>query len=145
MDRSVPARIDRPASEIGAIIDATPAAGALLLRIHSTEIAGGDVARSRGPSWGEQPRPRPTAERSGAVPLAAVHRPVITSVRAGSEAARLKLRPGDKISSVVVPNPRAEPFWFGIPALMLLGCVALLQRQQRTTRGADGARASTTR
>ena len=39
---------------------------------------------------------------------------------------------GGKILGVVVPNPRAEPFLFAIPALALLGFIALLQRQRRT-------------
>jgi len=145
MDRLVPARVDRPASEIGAIIDATPGAGALLLRIDSTNISGDDVAKIARLKLGQSGDSAQRLNAAGLSVSSLSAAPVITSVRPGSEAARLKLRPGDKISSVVVPNPRAEPFWFAIPAMLLLGCVALLQRQRRTIRGADGVRASATR
>ena len=57
--------------------------------------------------------------------------PVIASVRPGSEAARLKLRPGDRTTSVSVPNERPSPFLFSIPALILLVGLAFIQRRRR--------------
>ena len=131
MDRLVPPRIDRPASEIGAIIDSLPGQGALLLRIESTDIAGDDVIKVARLKLGDTGDAAKRLNAAGLSVSSLSAAPVITAVRPGSEAARLKLRPGDKIGSVVVPNPRPEPFWFAIPALVLLGLVTLLQRQRR--------------
>jgi hypothetical protein len=52
--------------------------------------------------------------------------PTITSVRPGSEAARQRLRPGDTIEGVRVPNKRPSPFLFAIPAVAALFGLALL-------------------
>ena len=57
--------------------------------------------------------------------------PTITSVRPGSEAARQKLRPGDKIEAVSVPAERPSPFLFAIPALIALIGLAAMQRRRR--------------
>jgi hypothetical protein len=43
----------------------------------------------------------------------------------------LKLRPGDRIVSVNVPNERPSPFLFSIPALALLAGLVWVQRRRR--------------
>jgi hypothetical protein len=62
--------------------------------------------------------------------------PTITSVRPGSEAARQKLRPGDKIEAVNVLSERPSPFLFAIPALAALFGLVVLQRRRRAVRAA---------
>jgi hypothetical protein len=131
MDRFVPPRIDRPASEIGAIIDAAPGASPLLIRIESTDVIGDDVLKVARLTLGETGDAAKRLNAAGLSVSSLSAEPVITAVRPGSEAGRLKLRPGDKIRDVLVSNPRPEPFWFVIPALVLLGLVVLLQRQRR--------------
>jgi uncharacterized protein (TIGR03382 family) len=58
-------------------------------------------------------------------------------VRPGSEVARQKLRPGDKIEAVSVPSERPSPFLFAIPAIGLLAGLAWLQRRRRELRPAN--------
>jgi hypothetical protein len=65
------------------------------------------------------------------VVLAPGDEPTITSVRPGSEAARQRLRPGDRIEAVRVPNDRPSPFLFAIPAIAALLALALAQRRRR--------------
>jgi Domain of unknown function (DUF3394) len=66
--------------------------------------------------------------------------PVITSVRPGSEAARLKVKPGDKVDGLSVVNTnRPSPFLFAIPAIVLLAMLALLQRRRRSAQPALAA------
>ena len=60
--------------------------------------------------------------------------PTIASVRPGSEAARQKLRPGDKIEGVNVPNDRPSPFLFAIPALPRSSASSVLQRRRPPSR-----------
>jgi Domain of unknown function (DUF3394) len=140
MDRFVPPRIDRPAAEIVAIIDAAPGGAALLLRIESTDVMGDGVLKVARLKLGSEGDAAKRLNAAGLSLSSLSAAPVITGVRPGSEAARLKLRPGDKIANVLVPNPRADPFWFVIPALVLLGFVALLQRQRRMMPVAEAAR-----
>lgn len=56
---------------------------------------------------------------------------MIQSVRFGSEARKYGLQPGDKISAVVVPADRPTPYWFAIPALVVLGLILVAQRRRR--------------
>ena len=65
---------------------------------------------------------------------------MISSVRPGSEAARLKLKPGDKIDQLSVANTdRPSAFLFAIPADPAAGgpCVVAAQASRCTT-GAGG-------
>ncbi len=132
MDQFVPRRIERPASEIGAIIDGTPGAAALHLRIEGTDLMGEDVAKVARLKLGAEGDARKRLNVAGLSVSSLTAAPVITAVRPGSEAARLKLTPGEKIGSVLVPNPRPAGFWFAIPALALLGFVVFAQRTRRT-------------
>jgi len=68
--------------------------------------------------------------QSGIV-LASGPAPTIISVRPGSEAARLKLLPGDKIDALIVHSERPNPFLFAIPALFALAGIVLIQRRRR--------------
>ena len=95
-------------------------------------MAGDDVSKVVRLQLGETGDGRERLKSAGLVVSAFSAEPVITAVQHGSEAARLKLRPGDKISNVLVPNARPAPFWFAIPALALLALIAVLQRRRRT-------------
>jgi hypothetical protein len=66
--------------------------------------------------------------------------PTITAVRPGSEAARQKLRPGDKIETVSVLATRPSPFLFAIPAMLALLGMALLQRRRRAASAVPATR-----
>jgi hypothetical protein len=102
------------------------------LRVQSTNINSDDIIKTVRLTLGAKGDTRQRLNEAGLVVSSLTAAPTITSVRPGSEAARLKLRPGDKIDSVVIPNPRPEPFWFAVPALVLLGLVTLLQLRRRT-------------
>jgi hypothetical protein len=72
--------------------------------------------------------------------LSAGAAPTVTSVRPGSEAARLRIRPGDRIEGVSVLNERPSPFLFALPALALLLAIAMAQRRRSPKgRPADAA------
>ena len=131
MDRIAPPRINAPAADIGKTIEATQGAGTLRLRIQSTNAGGDDVIKTVRLGFGAKGDAVQRLNETGLVLSSLTADPAITSVRPGSEAARLKLRPGDRIDSVVVPNPRPDPFLFAIPALALLGLIAMLQLRRR--------------
>ncbi len=123
------------------MIDATPVNGSLRFKVETTDISGdpsnktvrlkmaaGDDARARLAATG--------------ITIASPSQPTISSVRPGSEAARLKLRPGDKVESVSVPNERPSAFLFAIPALIVFAGVALIQRRRREIKPVPAAQTS---
>jgi len=123
----------RPASDLVRLVEATPEGGTLRLRITTTDLDGDDVTKAVRLSLGKGDAAARLAD-TGLRFAALSSQPVIQSVRPGSEAARLKLRPGDRVESVSVPNTqRVNPFVFAIPAIALLTGLALLQRRRRAT------------
>jgi hypothetical protein len=132
MNMIYPAFDASPAARLASVVDATPEGGSLRLRLQTTDISGEDVVKSVRLKLGA---PAPAAERLAGAGIGVSGigvAPVISSVRPGSEAARLKLRPGDKIDSLSVANKdRPSPFLFAIPAIALLAGLALLQRRRR--------------
>jgi TRAP transporter 4TM/12TM fusion protein len=122
-----------PAARIASVIDATPDGGALRLRLQTTDITGEEVIKTVRLKLGP---PAPAAERLAAAGVGVsgmASAPVLTSIRPGSEAARLKLKPGDKVESLSVANKdRPSAFLFAVPAIVLLVALALLQRRRRS-------------
>ena len=129
-----------PAARLASVVDATPEGGSLRLRIQTTDITGEDVVKLVRLKLGP---PAPAAERLAGpgIGISGIGvSPVISSVRPGSEAARLKLKPGDKIESLSVANKeRPSAFLFAVPAIVLLGALALLQRRRRAAQPALAA------
>jgi len=130
MDRLVPPRVEVPAAELARVIEATKGAGTLRLKVATTAIDGDDVTKSIRLTLGESGDARKRLSDTG-LGVASLSAPTIASVRPGSEAARLKLRPGDRIEALIVANPRPDPYLFALPALALLGAIALVQRRRR--------------
>lgn len=130
----------QPAARIASIVDATPEGGALRLRIQTTDISGEDVVKAVRLKLGPQ---APASERLAAAGIGVSGisvQPVITSVRPGSEAARLKLKPGDRIEQLTTANTnRPSAFLFAIPAILLMAALAWVQRRRR---GAEPALAT---
>jgi hypothetical protein len=131
MDRIVPPLRELPASQVMSVIDQTQGVGTLRVRVATQDIAGDDVTKGIRLNFGGTGDARKRLAESGIV-LSAGERSTITSVRLGPEAARQRLRPGDTIEWVLVPNERPSPFLFAIPAVAALFGLALLQRRRRT-------------
>ncbi len=130
MDRIVPPLRELPASQVTRVIDETPGAGTLRVRVAAQDLSGDDVAKAIRLNFGEKGDARARLAESGVV-LSTGEQPTITAVRPGSQAARQRLRPGDKIEAVRVPSERPSPFLFAIPAIAALLGLALLQRRRR--------------
>ena len=129
MDRLYPPLRELPPSEVASVIDATKGTGVLRVQIATQDIAGDDVIKAIRLDFGATGDARARLAVSGIV-LSPGPQPTITSVRPGSEAARQRLRPGDKIEAVRVPADRPSPFWLAIPAILALGGLVLLQRRR---------------
>jgi hypothetical protein len=123
-------RFHRCPSEVTSVIDQTKGVGALRLRVATQDMSGDDVTKTIRLNFGDKGS---TAERlaSTGIVLTPGDKPSIASVRPGSEAARQKLRPGDTIEGINVPTDRPSSFLFAIPAILVLGAIAWLQRRRR--------------
>jgi hypothetical protein len=130
MDRLYPPFRELPASQVMTVVEETRGAGTLRLRVATQDIAGDDVTKAIRLSFGAKGDTRVRLAEAGIV-VSPGDAPTITSVRPGSEAARQKLRPGDKIEAVSVPAERPSPFLFAIPALIALIGLAVMQRRRR--------------
>jgi TRAP transporter 4TM/12TM fusion protein len=133
MDRIAPPLRDLPASQVMQVIDQTQGAGTLKIRVETQDLAGDDVTKAIRLNFGAVGDAKARLAESGIV-LSPGEQPTITSVRPGSEAARQRLRPGDRIDAVRVPNERPSPLLFAIPAVFALLGLALLQRRRATTK-----------
>lgn len=130
MDRIIDPFRQLPAAQVMRVIDETRGAGTLRLHVATQDLSGDDVTKAIRLSLGGKGDARQRLAFSGLV-LSPGEQPAIVSVRPGSEAARQRLRPGDKIESVSVLNERPSPFLFAIPALVALLAIAMLQRRRR--------------
>jgi TRAP transporter 4TM/12TM fusion protein len=130
MDRIVPPFVLQPASQVMKVVEGSKGAATLRLTIATQDVGGDDVSKAIRLTLGDKGDARTRLAQTGLV-LSPGDRPTIVSVRPGSEAARQKLRPGDAIEGVSVPNPRPSPFLFAIPAILVLFAIALVQRQRR--------------
>jgi hypothetical protein len=135
MDRIVPPYQALPASEVMSVVEQTKGSGALRVRVATVDMSGDDTVKTVRLTIGAKGDARERLIQSGLV-LSPGASPTITSVRPGSEAARQKLRPGDKIEAVNVLSERPSPFLFAIPALAALFGLVVLQRRRRAVRAA---------
>jgi TRAP-type uncharacterized transport system fused permease subunit len=130
MDRVAPPFRDVPASQMMSVVDEIKGAGTLRLRVATQDMSGDDTVKTLRLNLGGTGDARARLGHAGIL-VSPGEKPTITSVRPGSEAARMKVRPGDTIETLIVPNDRPSPFLFAIPALALLGGLALVQRHRR--------------
>ncbi|MGE5512482.1 MAG: TRAP transporter permease [Bacteroidota bacterium] len=133
MDRVIPPFRQLAASEVIRVIDETPGAAPLRLRVLTQDMSGDDSVKAIRLNLGAKGDAKARLAESGMI-LSPGSPPTITSVRPGSEAARLRLRPGDRIEAVTVPNERPSPFLFALPALAALLGIGMLQRRRRPLR-----------
>ena len=130
MDRIVPPYRALPANEVMRVVDETTGTATLRIRVATVDMSGDDTVKTIRLTLGKEGDGRQRLASAGIV-LSPGDTPTISSVRPGSEAARQKLRPGDKLEAVNVLNDRPSPFLFAIPAIALLVGLAVLQRRRR--------------
>jgi hypothetical protein len=130
MDRILPPLRDLPGKQAMAVVEQTQGPGTLRVRVATQDIAGDDVSKAVRLDFGGKGDARARLAEAGLV-LAPGDEPTIASVRPGSEAARQRLRPGDRIEAVRIPSDRPSPFLFALPAVAALLALALVQRRRR--------------
>jgi C-terminal processing protease CtpA/Prc len=121
--------------------DATPAGKPLRLRFETQNAAGDTVEKlvrldlSEGASGTDRLRAAGLEVDNSAGDV------MVANVGLGSQAAKYGLLPGDTILAVATPRQRMSELWFMVPALLVIGLVAALQRSRATRTSAIRASA----
>jgi TRAP transporter 4TM/12TM fusion protein len=120
-----------PTAQITTEVQKLPKDGALRLRVATQDSSGDMVDKLVRLTLGAGNSVAERLATSGITLNQVGEATMIQTVRFGSEARKYGLQPGDKISAVVVPADRPTPYWFAIPALVVLGLIVLAQRRRR--------------
>jgi TRAP transporter 4TM/12TM fusion protein len=131
LDRLYAPFVNRPAPEVVQQIAATPAGGAVRLRVATQDLTGDAVEKLVRLTIGRGSTPAEKLAASGATLRQAGDSVMIQSVRFGSEAAKFGLQQGDEVKAVAVPAIRPSPFWFALPAVALFGLLVWAQRRRK--------------
>jgi hypothetical protein len=124
-----------PAGEILAAAGSLPDKETLRFRVMSQNRAGEDVEKTVRLTMKAGKDGADRLKSAGLV-LAPGDKPMIQTVRFGSEAAKYGLAAGDTITAVLVRAVRPSRYWAAIPALLLLAVIVLLQLRRRNRSGA---------
>lgn len=132
MDRIVPATINVPAADIAQRAELVPANEFLTVEFSGIDISGNDYSRVVRLPMGEPADGATRLSNAGVQVLEFGGETQVTNVRFRSQAERLGVVIGDKVSGVVVRNPdRPAQELIFIPALLLIGAVIALQWRRK--------------
>jgi TRAP transporter 4TM/12TM fusion protein len=120
-----------PAAQISTEVQKVPKDGALRLRVATQDSSGAPVEKLVRLTLGAGNSAAERLATSGIALSQLSDTIMIQSVRFGSEARKYGLQQGDEIRAVVVPADRSSPYWFAIPALIVLGLIVLAQHRRR--------------
>jgi hypothetical protein len=137
LDQIDPPFIARGTADVMRIAQATNKDEALRLRFESERgRSGKEIERAVRLTLGAGATAEARIRATGLVLQKDGEKLVAQTVRLGSQAFKLGVRPGDEVIGVLVPADRASPYWFGLPALLLLGAVVAMQWRRRAPRKA---------
>jgi TRAP transporter 4TM/12TM fusion protein len=118
----------KPASAATAAADATPAGQPLRLRFETQNAAGDTVEKLIRIELGKGATGADRLRAAGLDISDTASELMVANVRLGSQAAKYGLLPGDTVLGVATPADRMSPLWFTLPALLIMGLIALAQR-----------------
>ena len=136
-DYAFPPYETRPARAIERVAAALPEDGFLRLRVSGLKDTGEPVTRAVVVPMGSPGEGRRRLQRAGLTVAVAGDAVEIETVAFASAAEKVGLRAGWRVESVSVDADRPAKEWAFIPALLLLGGIAAVQRRRRAE-GAPG-------
>ena len=119
-----------PAKELFNVAGGLPANGRLVLVVLGTDLSGEDVSKTISLPLGGPGDGRARLAEAGAGFVALGDAVRVSTIKFGSYAKRIGLEPGHTVQNLLLPADRPSKYWFQIPALLLLGLVAALQRRR---------------
>jgi TRAP transporter 4TM/12TM fusion protein len=120
-----------PAAQLSTEVQKAPKDGALRLRVATQDLNGVTVDKLVRLTIGAGNSVAERLATSGVALNQVGDGITIQSVRFGSEARKYGLQQGDEIRAVVIPADRSSPYWFAVPALIVLGLIGLAQHRRR--------------
>ncbi len=129
-DLIYPPYVEAPAAQLMQVAEKAPAGASQRIWIEGQTLEGKDVARGVLLPLGEAGTARERLDRVGLrlVPLG--NELQVMQVKFGSRAEKLGFEQGFKIKAIELDAPRPPKEWMVIPALLLLGFVAMMQRRR---------------
>ncbi len=122
---------EAPAGQVFDIAGRLPVGGRLLLVVEGTNLEGDDVTKTISLPVAAAGEGRKRLTDAGVTLMAAGDMVTVGPVKFGSAAKRVGLESGFTVKHVLLPADRPDKHWVYLPALLLLGLVALLQLQRR--------------
>ena len=122
---------DKPASEVIRVAGELKTGSTIRIRLASQTRLGEDVDKVIRLTMRTDGSGADRLKRAGLNLLRLDDKVTVQSVAFGSEAAKYGLSQGDAVLAVLVPTKRPDPFWFAIPAFLLLGLIVFLQRRRK--------------
>ncbi len=120
-----------PPSQVFDIAGRQPQDGRLLLVVEGMNIEGEDVTKTISLPLAAPGDGRKRLADAGLTLTALGEQVQVGAIKFGSAAKRVGLESGYTVKHVLLPADRPDPHWIYVPALVLLGIVAALQRQRR--------------
>lgn len=130
---------DRPASEVTRVAGELRTGSTIRIRLASQTRLGEDVDKIIRLTMRTGGSGVDRLKRAGLTLSTLGDTVTVQSVAFGSEASKYGLSQGDTILAVLVPTERPDPFWFTIPAFLLLGGIVFLQRRRKRRRAVAAA------
>jgi TRAP transporter 4TM/12TM fusion protein len=132
-DMVFPPYDERPASELTALVEQAPAGERKRIWVEGLNLNGDEVRKGVLLPLGDPGPARERLRRIGLTLMTLGDDVQVAAVQFGSQAEKLGLEQGFRVTSIEMPSDRPAKEWMFIPALALLGVVVLLQRRRRST------------
>jgi hypothetical protein len=129
-DQIYPPYEERPGRELMALVEAAPAGERKRVWVEGINLDGREVRKGVLLPLGDPGPARERLRRTGLTVMTVGENVQIAAVAFGSQAERLGLEQGFRITSIEMPADRPVKEWMFVPALLLLGVVMALQRRR---------------
>jgi len=129
-DMIFPPYDERPATELMALVEQAPADERKRIWVEGLNLEGKEIRKGVLLPLGEPGTARDRLKRIGLTMMTLGSDVQVAAVQFGSQAEKLGLEQGFKVTAIEMPADRPDKEWMFIPALALLGVVVMLQRRR---------------
>ncbi|RVT50466.1 TRAP transporter permease [Rubrivivax albus] len=130
-DMLFPPYDERPASELMTLVEQAPAGERKRIWVEGLNLNGDEVRKGVLLPLGDPGPARERLRKIGLTVMTLGPDVQVAAVQFGSQAEKLGLEQGFKVTAIEMPADRPAKEWAFIPALALLGVVVMLQRRRR--------------
>lgn len=130
-DMLFPPYDERPASELMTLVEQAPAGERKRIWVEGLNLNGDEVKKGVLLPLGDPGPARERLRKIGLTVMTLGPDVQVAAVQFGSQAEKLGLEQGFKVTAIEMPADRPAKEWAFIPALALLGVVVMLQRRRR--------------